>query len=429
MLLLAGLVFAGCGSAGKSLERGIEAENEGQYAEAARHYISALRRDRNLEAARERLVDTGNRAVSQYLRDAERDGDAGRHIEAGDAYVAIDRLVADAADVGIDLDLPSGYESDRETAMEAALAQMMDLAIDAENAGRFDAALEEYDRIEDRFEPDARQAEVIRRSRYRVLIKWGEAELAEGRFRSALDKAEHALDVIGGPEADGADAALRLQVEAIDLGTLYVAIVPLWKTDDVGEDLPVAILDDLNDLLQLDYWSAPPPFIALADPALVRRTARRLDYNRSVLSRRDAADLARELSADIIVFGEVDEFSTYESDIKEKVRSVKTKDGVDTTFVEVSGRIRYELELSYRIVSDRGDLIDDGEVEDRESGKFKRGEYDGDYRDLDLSRSQRKLFDIERYIDVERDVEEDLLTRIAKRYSKHVFDRLTREVG
>ena len=69
LLALAALA-AGCASAGKRYEQGLELEQRGRPADAAQRYIDALKKDRSLTEARTRLQESGTQAIDAYLGEA-----------------------------------------------------------------------------------------------------------------------------------------------------------------------------------------------------------------------------------------------------------------------------------------------------------------------------------------------------------------------
>ncbi|HKP76282.1 MAG TPA: hypothetical protein VJT67_12215, partial [Longimicrobiaceae bacterium] len=65
--LVAALALAGCASASKRYEQGVQLEQQGRPADAARRYIDALKKDPSLSDARARLLDAGQRAIADDL--------------------------------------------------------------------------------------------------------------------------------------------------------------------------------------------------------------------------------------------------------------------------------------------------------------------------------------------------------------------------
>lgn len=424
---LAGTLI-GCASAKEIFEEGTELEAEGRYADAARQYIEALRKDRGLAEARTRLQEAGDRAVANYLTEADREARAGRYEPAAEAYFATDRLVDDAASVGVTLALPATYAADRRAVLDDAIEALMRRAGAAENEGQWSTADRAYQNILDRYEPSAQQAQVAERSRFRVLVRWAEADLARQQYRAAFDRAGEAIALVGGPDQRAADAAVAVQNRALEEGTLFVSILPSWRTGPAADLVPRDFIEDLDDALQLEHWSKPPLFLALADPALVRRELRRLGYRRQLLSNRQIGEVTRAADADLGVFAEIDQFSIEERDVKTRERRVETRAGVDTVFVEEKGKLRYDVRVTYTIVDERGREVYEGRVTDREEGSFERGIYAGDHNDLKLSRSQRSLFDQDTLADQEREIEERLLTSLTEKMAQSIYEHLLREV-
>ena len=71
--LVVPVASAGCASAGKRLEQGMEAEAAGSFYAASIRYIEALEKDADLVEARERLMEAGDSAIALGL--AHADGD------------------------------------------------------------------------------------------------------------------------------------------------------------------------------------------------------------------------------------------------------------------------------------------------------------------------------------------------------------------
>src|SRR5437762_5655660 len=101
-LTFAALAFAvfdaACASATKRFEQGQELEQQGQYAEAAQRYVDALKKDHSLVEARQRLLETGTRAIAAGVHDADAFAASGAHSDAADAMRKADALIHDAAD-------------------------------------------------------------------------------------------------------------------------------------------------------------------------------------------------------------------------------------------------------------------------------------------------------------------------------------------
>jgi hypothetical protein len=81
-----------CASATKRYEQGKELEQQGRAADAAQHYIDALRKDPTYSEARERLMETGGRAVADDIRAADGLEATGVYTDAADALRTADAL-------------------------------------------------------------------------------------------------------------------------------------------------------------------------------------------------------------------------------------------------------------------------------------------------------------------------------------------------
>ncbi|MEM1268524.1 MAG: hypothetical protein AAGI08_00625 [Bacteroidota bacterium] len=428
LLLLFACYVAGCASAEKRFEQGGDLEAEGKFEEAAYKYIDALRKDSDLVDAKAALQRAGDTAVERRLDDARQFAGLRRYEDSMDEYLRIDKLVDAASAVAVALALPADYDGRRERVQDEAIEYLMTSAVDAENEGDYSGADRAYSTVLERYSPNPDQRLAAERARLRLLVRWAEDDLARNQFKSAYDRAGLVIELVGGPDQPAADPALRLQREALDKGTLYVALLPAWRTDGAADDMSSDFMEAFNDALQLDYWNNPPLFIAVADPALVRRSLRDLRLRRQVLSDRQIGQITRDVDADLGMFVEFDRFTLREEGVKERQRSVETSNGVDTTFTELKGRLRMTARIVYTITDERGREVYESRIEDNVSEKFERGEYAGNYRDLKLSRSQRKLFDQDRLEEEERELERELVDKLSRRLASAVYDRLQREV-
>ncbi len=170
----------------------------------------------------------------------------------------------------------------------------------------------------------------------------------------------------------------------MEAGTVYVAATPVSRSGRRGREVPPDFLADLNDRLELDYWSNPPEFIAFAHPALVRRRLRQLDLDHETLSDQDARIIARDLDADFAVVARIEHFDVVEKDVHRKDKQAKTKSGKDVVYSEMRGEIEVQVRLTYSIVDFNGDVLRSDDFEEHRSSDFKRAEYNGKYRELDI---------------------------------------------
>ncbi len=419
------IVAAGCAGTQKRFEQGVELEAKGRWLESARRYIQVLRKDPGREDARARLEDVGPRAVDGLLADADRLDP----VRSAETLKELERLADEAWSVGVDLPLPATYDSLRADAFFRAVRDLMQRGRAAEARGAWAEAIRSYDRIP-LFEPDADARAAADEAAVGAYLRWGSAELEAGRYLSALGKVDEVLERLDGAETRDRPeigAALSLREEVVRRGTVFVVFTPIGRGEVQSGRPPRDFVDELNDVLELEAWTRPPVLIATVDPAEVRRELRREGWNRDELSARDAARLGRDLDADFVVTGTVTRYRVEEFDVKRSNRAVKTVQGRDTTYAEVAGRLRIDVAIEMQLVETRSRrVVDRFELLDNESGRFERAEYAGDYRDLRLSREERRLFDEDRRRESEWAVGEALIRSMNDRIARGVFEDIRR---
>ena len=109
--LAAVLLLAACVSTEKRFDKAQTLEAEGRYAEAAAYYIKVLDREPDYADARARLADAGQRAIDQLLEEADAANGRADFIAAFETLDRLDALRADAAGVGVVLDVPDTMDS------------------------------------------------------------------------------------------------------------------------------------------------------------------------------------------------------------------------------------------------------------------------------------------------------------------------------
>ncbi len=419
---------AGCASAGKRYDQGIEAEQRGQYIEAANRYIDALEKDRNHAEARTSLRQVAPKAVDQYLGRVELALASGQPTEAAEEYRGLGTLAREAAGVGEPLPLPDDYHSSRRSIFDAAIAYLIEQGAAAEDAGQWSSAKRAYDRA-DRYHPDPEQAEVLLDGLINTHLGWCESDIYGGRYRSAVQHADQAIAMSGGPESPIVPRALELRAEAIDLGTIVVAITPTWRTDDAARFLSGDFLEALNDDLELTGWTQPPLFIGVADPLLVRHELRDLRLSRALLSAPEASRVGRALGTPFVVTAWVELFTVTERDVRQEVRSVQAGKLGTRQYTVLDGTLDYRVRISYAIVDPyRQRAVRERTVEYQESGPFERAVYAGDWTQLELSRNEQRLFDPNRMRDFELAVEDRLVHETSAGLARRVFRDLGAQV-
>ena len=422
------LTIGGCASANKRYEQGSELEQQGQYVEAARKYIDALKKDGDHSEARAGLRKVGPPAVNTFLENAELAAASGREADAADSYLRLDQFLAATAGVGVPIPPPSNYAGQRRAVFDEAIAALIDDGRASEEAGEWYAAKRAYNRA-DRYYPDHAQVDLLIDGLISTHLGWSEADLDMGRYRSAVEHADQAFSLTGGPDTEAGMMALDLRATAIELGTIEVAITPLWRTDDAARFLPEGFLTALNDELELVAWSEPPMFIAVMDPLMVRRALRDLRYYSTLMTVPEATRLSREVGAHTVVIADIDIFTVTERDVREEVRNTTTRAGKPVTYLRRSGTLDYRMRVHYVVVdpvSQRG--VRERTIEVRESGGFERAVYDGDWTNLDLTRNERRWFEVDRQVEFKFAIEERLLRKAAEEFSDRLYRDLLNQV-
>ncbi|MEM6289348.1 MAG: hypothetical protein AAF845_19580 [Bacteroidota bacterium] len=395
------VVAGGCASAEDAYRDGIEQETAGDYAAAADAYIRALERDPEIDNVAGRLEVAGREAVREHVDAAALAGPEA----AADHYLAADGLVRRAAAVGVDLDRPATFDADRDGALDAATVDLIARADLRLGAADFPAVLPLLDRAR-RYRPTPEQVGQLDGLARTAFLGWAEMDLASGRYRAALGRTESALAL--GADLPEADRLRDLQLSILSAGTVVAAVFP---TEAVYDDLPGGFLRDLDDVLADDIAIAPSPFLALIDPADVRRYLRTDRYRGRDDGRRGpvgdgrrgtsrtahprlVADLARDLDADFGVAVEVGPLVETETEGDPRTENARfRRGGGGTTYERRRVRLRADLTAAFVVVdAASGRIVCDEEVDERMTDTFDRATYSGDWRDLDLSRSERAMF-------------------------------------
>lgn len=427
------LWMTGCASTQKRYDKAQDLEAQGRYAEAADYYIKVLEKDPDWEGGTERLQEAGNQAVVLLFDDADEARLDGNFDEALRRIDQLDALLDAARGVGVTLDVPNDYAAFRDAVTESAIEAFIAEADRAERAGDWSEALEAYEKAAVYTNNNDQREDLIQRQAD-VHLRWGEYEFDRDYYRAGFDHAQHALDLVG-PNHPLSERALAMQVTALEAGTRAVAFLPFWRTDEVFREAPANVVQDLNDVLLYDHWATPQPFIASADPVQLRRELRRLRYDRSVITSRQAAEIGRVVYADYVVVGEWTEVKRKERNMKERTRKAKLKGrrsttggSNDTTYVEQKFTLELDAEIVYRIIDPRTRReIDKGTVSADVSGRIERGVFAGDYRDLDLSGSELSLFEEDELLATE-EMGDELVDKLALVLAERVYERLLRQI-
>ncbi len=425
LLLFSILFLVGCKSADELYNEGQELELRGEYEAAAYHYADALEKDPDLRKARGRLEEAGKLAINQRLVRIDEAEDAGDWVEAADNHRGIDGLVATVQRVGVILDLPADYAEQRRANFDAAVATLLDEGDAALARGNFGEALDAYSLAES-YEPSPEATDLLAEARLDATVAWAEADLARGHYRAAFDRAEQALAFVP-PGSAAAAQIIRLQTEALDRGSIRAAFAPV-QPSSTRRDLPRGFLDALNDELEINHWTQPPPFVLTLESALVRRALRDLGL-RGVLDPPDAARLGYTLGVDAVFAGDIEQFERTVEERERETKQARTRGGDRVTYLRIEEDVRVEATVAFDIVdTDSRRVLCGREVERSAHTRIERGEYDGSVRTLDLDRSERRLFDEDALADAERDLEDELIDALAERIADIAFDCLIDEV-
>ncbi|MEN8145443.1 MAG: hypothetical protein ABFS14_10895 [Gemmatimonadota bacterium] len=421
------LLLAGCAGAQKRYEQGVELENAGRYAEAAARYIQSLEKEPNQPDVRDRLRNVGGLAIQGYLEDSRVSHESGYAVSAAQQFLVADRLLAEASGVGVLLPTADDYALLRGSRFEDAVTQLLDTGDSALAEGRWGEAVGAFAQVEG-FEPTYDQLEAARTSHAEGLIGWGHEEMLAGHFRAAVQRSDEALALLAGQDSPHIAQALDLRAQAVEGGTVWVAFTPIL--DLTTAEAPSSdFAEELNDVLELDHWSHAPLMVASADPILIRRELRRNGRRRSALTDHEAARIGRSVGVDLVLVGELDEFESLESNVRERPRAVKTRDGSDATFTEIEGSLRMEVGLEFALVDAHSRRrVGGGHVRASAKGDFERGEFDGDVRDLQLSRGQRRLFEDDWLADQYAAVEDELVAKLAVKVAREAYQDISRTV-
>lgn len=426
-LLLVLLLAAGCKSADELYNEGQALEMQGRHEAAVRYYAEALEKDPHLQKARGRLLEAGRVAVARGLDRLDAAEAGGDWVAAGDAHLALDEVVGMAGRVGVALPLAEGYPERRRANFEAAITTLLNEGEGHVARGDFGRAIEAYDRAR-RYRPTPEDEAALADATLDAYATWAEYDLAAGHFRAAYDRAAQALAFVPPGSLAAAELA-RIQNVAVERGSVRTAAAPLWPTASAARQLPDGFMEALDDALVLDHWTRPPPFVAVLEPAIVRRALRDLGLDRQVLRERDAARLGRALETDVVFAGEVTRFRRHVEEEERERRTAQTRGGERVTWFRVEEELTLSAIVTFDVVEARsGRSLCEREVERAVRRRITRGEYDGSVRVLDLSRDERRLFDADALAEREHDLERDLVDDLARRVAELAFECILRQV-
>jgi len=422
---LATLALAtGCASAGKRYEQGVQLEQSGRPADAAQRYIDALKKDRTLADARTRLSEAGTRAIAGYLDEAGRFESVGSYVEAADVLRRLDDLRGDAGAVGVPLQPPVGYEQRRRATFDRAVDLAMSASANALARRDYSAAIGWLERASQRWEPTPADRGRLTGARYDALYGWAQGEMQSGRYRAAYERAAQAA-ALGRYETGG---AAELQAEALRLGTVRVAILPVTGRGQVRDSLPDDLFAELNDELVLNHWNRPPLWLDVVDPVAAGREARRSGGGpRQPIGPAAAAQVGRRLGARMVVVMELDSVRRGETGVTTQRRAARTQAGADTAFTVREGRVETWARVTWHVVDGWGRMTEEGTADARSTARFRQADYHGDWRTLQLSLADRTLF-ASGGRGYTRETVRELVSGLSTRLGRDVYDAVLRRV-
>jgi tetratricopeptide (TPR) repeat protein len=429
--------LAGCVSTKERYERVQSLSSEGRTVAAAYEMIEVLDDDSSWPNGRRELLKLASTAFDTLMTEARQLRRDDRPVEAVGRLNEVDRLHDACQRVKVSVPLPEGYASVRRETESEAYAMLVDrgeAAFDAEDWPDAEAAFEEARAYADGTD----QLRELDRLQARTLFRWADAEMQRSAYRSAYDKAEAVTSLLS-EDAALVEDARTLQQAALDRGTRRVAFLPLWQTESAGQAMPPGFQRELNETLRYRHWDQPPLFIASADPLATRRTLQRMGLDRTVLSRRQAVRAGERLDADYLVTGEVVQFVAEKSDVEQERRVTgwtsnargatrgRPDDGptADTAYVVEDFDLKLTAGVEFRVVDVRsGRIVATRTVDVSSEGEMRRGVFEGDWRNLDLSGSELALFDPEEIRRREQALETSLADALADALAREAFDRI-----
>lgn len=416
------LPASGCVSARGAYRGGMEAEVSGDYDAAVTRYTTALRRDGSLPNVRGRLQVASREAVRAHLTRAASVGP----VEGATAWLAAEHVVTEARSVGVDAARPATFDADLADALDGAVVAILTVAAGRVDGRDYPGALAALEQARLYRPSQHRQAELDATAQA-AYSYWADDDLAAGRFRDALAHADAALALT--PPGEDADRLAALRVDAIDAGTVVVALLSI-QVDGRG-DLPAGFLRDLDDLLDERLATGGGPFVALVDPADVRRALRgRGARPGGVLGTDAAASVARDLDADLAVTVDLGPpAETLRETQRRRVRS-RLRIGRDTTsYLQTTTRVELAATARIRVVeAGTRRVVCTEESRQTATADAREAIYRGNWRDLDLDRAERDRFAEDEVDRARAEAFVDLRAALANDLARRAADCLNRQI-
>ncbi len=421
MLTLTLLTALGaCTSAAEHFEAGAGLEAQGDIVRAAERYIDALDKDQELVEARERLEELAPQIVGLYLDRIDGAREMENFVPAADILSDLDDFIEDARGVGVIADPGPDYPGLRRTVQDEAIQALLGAAAAGRRDGQFSEALDALERIA-RYEPRFADDEAVRRSVIDTRMSWARYEFDQGRLQASFRQAGFVITTAGGPQSAEARTALRLQEQALEIGTVSLVGFPFAVDEDAAE-LSNGALTHLHDHLLLDGWRQPPPFVFVIDPAVARSEIRDGRYDQGGITTREAVRIGRAIDTDFVVLGDLRSFAITESDVRSTPETARDRDGRTVTYHRVTGHLNLSLRVDLTLVDvGRGRVVETSSFRVSRSADFERGSYSGDPHELRVSRAVRDLFAPGRMASLRQDLEDSVVEEAARRFGQRTF--------
>lgn len=428
LALLLGVLLSGCVSTEEQFTEAQSLRSQGRYAEAAHLLVRVLERDSAYPNARQDLIEVATQARDSLMTVAQAAQTQGEPLRAVGRLDDIANLREACRDVDVSLALPEGYAALRQSAEQDAFDARMREGDAARQAGNWHEAERAYDRAM-RYARPGEQRRLVDEARAQVALAWSEALLAEEHYRAAHERAGQVFEFVSDTHELGEEAE-ALRAIAVERGTQRVAYVPFDDTRSASRTLPSSFLVDVNDALRYDHWAQPPLFLATADPAATWRAVRQMDLGSSVLNPTDARSIGREVSADYVVFGTVTEVTTREDnvDTERRIASLYNTEA-DTSYVVETFDLVVSVTAEVQAIHvPTGSVVFDASIDEEAAEETTRATYDGDWRTMDLSDAERRLFEDPPSRRTRTQVLRTLTDDVAAEVAGAVYDRLLDEV-
>jgi hypothetical protein len=258
-----------------------------------------------------------------------------------------------------------------------------------------------------------------------LLVDWARSESRAGLFRASFERASEALALSDQLPAEVVDSAVDLQQRAVARGARVLAVFPLEAMSDVPRDVLPELVARLTDALDVDHWRRPPPFVAVADPGVVRQVTRRMSPPGVPL--RPGRVLA-EVGADFGALVQITQIQVRQEDLKSREVTARTREGRRATYRVETGRERYTVTLRVTLFRGDGVEVQHFPAQATRTARFERGVYGGDPRNLDLSRGERRLFDPEAWQAQRGAAVGQLVAEAASDVADGVFQRVLQRI-